>query len=83
MILNYIKSDLYRYAGKWFVYLYIKYLLIDRTFKYSFWFRLCKAKNTLLKFMAKFIHRKLSRKYNIQIPNTTDIRYGLFIVSVR
>ena len=79
MILNYIKSDLYRYTGEWSVYLCIKHLLINRSFKYSFWFRLCKVKNPLLKFLAKLIHRKLSRKYNIQIPNTLDIGYGLFI----
>ena len=75
-----IKSDLYRYGGSASTALIIKNLLnSNRSFKYTFWFRLLKDKNLLVRWLAKFIHRHLSIKYAIQIPKEVVVGPGLYI----
>lgn len=78
-IKQYIKSDLYRYTGKITLGLAIKNYIFNRGFKYTVWLRLCKAELTLLRFIARAIHWRLSRKYLIQIPHTVKIGYGLYL----
>ena len=48
-------------------------------FTYSFWLRLAKAENIIIKSIAKFMHRKLSRKYGIQISPDMSLGHGLYI----
>ncbi len=50
----------------------------DIRLAYSFWLRLSQRKNPLYP-VAKRMHRRLSRKYGIQIPSNTKIGYGLYI----
>ncbi|MCU7999958.1 serine O-acetyltransferase [Shewanella sp. SM95] len=78
-IIEFIKSDLYRYTGEVSKKHLLKNYLFNRSFCYTFWFRLCKSKNKGISFIAKVMHFRLSRKYGIQIPITVDIGYGLYI----
>lgn len=75
----YIQSDLYRYAGKVSVYLFLKHLVRNKSFKYSFWLRLARHHNGLVRSIAKLMHRHLSGKYLLEIPVSTEIGYGLYI----
>jgi serine O-acetyltransferase len=78
-IKEYIKSDLYRYYGEDSLLIAIKAYLFNRSFKYTFWLRMCKSKNLVVKVIAVLIHRMLSTRYSIQIPYKTKIGYGLYI----
>jgi serine O-acetyltransferase len=49
------------------------------TFAYSFWLRLGKVDNSIIRFIAKVFHHHLSVKYGIQIPIETKIGRGLYI----
>lgn len=78
---KYIKSDFVRYGypldSKKIVFNAL--FAINHCFTYSFWFRLAKVKNGILYPLAKIMHRRLSRKYGIQIPVNTDIGFGFYI----
>lgn len=78
-IIEFIKSDLYRYTGEITKKTFIRTYLFNRSFRYSFWFRLCKSRSTMIKFMANFMHSRLTNKYGIKIPGVTVIGYGLYI----
>lgn len=80
-IFLYIQSDYFRYTGKkdsWIKIL--RYLLFGRNhcFNYSFWLRLSSRKNIFF-LWALLMHKRLTRKYGIQIPRTTKIGYGFYI----
>lgn len=78
--LELVKSDLYRHTGKVTNLLIIKNLLNNnRSFKYTFWLRLSKSDNLLIRTVSKFMHRHLSIKYQIQIPASTKIGPGLYL----
>jgi serine O-acetyltransferase len=77
---EYIKSDFIRY-GKTSSTLRIfinGIFAINHCFAYTFWFRLAKVRGAGY-LLAKFMHRRLSRKYGIQIPLSTRIGYGFYI----
>lgn len=75
-----IKADLYRYTGAVNTKIILKNLLNNnRSFKYTFWLRLCKSKNFLIRCIAWYIHRHLSIKYAIQISKECDIGPGLYL----
>ncbi|HET8761637.1 MAG TPA: serine O-acetyltransferase [Nitrospiria bacterium] len=78
-VIEYIKSDLYRYAGTTSYRVLFQHLRKNPSFQYSFWFRLCKSRYRILRAVAKFKHRRLSDRYGIQIPPTTEIGYGLYL----
>lgn len=75
-----IKADLYRYYGRYSFGLLCKNMLnANRGFRYSFWLRLCNSRNPLIRIMAKLMHRRLSTRYQIQIPPNTRIGPGLYL----
>jgi len=76
---TYIKSDLYRYTGRFTFSLLLMHLLINRSFRYSFWLRLTQHRNSFIRLWARLMHKKLSNKFLIQIPRQTQIGYGLYI----
>lgn len=78
-VLCYIKSDIYRYYGKYDFKTIIKALIFNRTFRWQFSFRLSKSKNCLIRFIARLLHYFNSYKYRILIPRETNIGYGLYI----
>lgn len=78
-IINYIKSDLYRYCGNTTARSFLRQYVRNRSFRYSFWFRLCESKQGLVRFAAKVARDRLSKKTGIQIPAGTKIGYGLYI----
>lgn len=77
--IEYIKSDLFRYTGKVSVPLFFMQMAINRSFRYTFWFRLAKIRNPIIRIIARVVHHRLSMKYGIQIPRITSIGYGLYI----
>lgn len=75
-----IKSDLFRHTGKYDHILLIKNLLnSNRSFKYTFWLRLCNSKNKIISIISRVMHNYLSIKYQIQIPKETNIGPGLYL----
>ena len=52
---------------------------LNGSFKYKFWLRLAKSDAAIVRFLAKLMHWRLSRKYLIQIPCHTQIGHGLYI----
>lgn len=74
-----IHSDLYRYTGRVSTRSLLGELLRNRSFRYSFWLRLCRSDHTPLRWLAIVIHRHLSNAYGIQIPRRTRIGHGLYI----
>lgn len=76
---QYIKSDLFRYHGDYKLTSFLKAFFFNRSFIYSFWFRLSKHQNPVISKYAKIFLRFKSLKYGIQIPSHTKIGYGLYI----
>lgn len=76
---QYIKSDLRRYTESESLAGLLRQLMFNRSFKYSFWLRLAKHSNALLRLIARLMHRRLSGRYLIQIPVTTQIGFGLYL----
>ncbi|MBU1437395.1 MAG: serine O-acetyltransferase [Gammaproteobacteria bacterium] len=75
-----IKADLYRYYGRYSLGLLLKNMLnANRGFRYSFWLRLCNSSNLLVRTFARLMHRRLSTRYQIQIPPNTKIGPGLYL----
>lgn len=76
---EYIKSDLYRYEGATSNAAMVREYFANRSFRYTFWMRLCRSRFLPLRLMAKVMHRLLSNKYMLDIPWSTSIGYGLYI----
>jgi len=78
-VIDYIRSDLFRYTGRPSAWLFLPYYFGNRSFKYSCWLRLCSSSNALVRVVARVMHFRLSRKYGIHIPVSVKIGYGLYI----
>lgn len=78
MMNTYVKSDMYRYAGKTDLLTFVK-LYRDRTFRWQVAFRLCNSRGIekYLGYVLWGINK--TRKTFIQIPRSTKIGYGLYI----
>lgn len=75
-----VKSDLYRHTGHISNKLLVKNLLNNnRSFKYTFWWRLASSKNIIVRSISRYMHRHLSIKYQIQIPRLANIGPGLYL----
>jgi serine O-acetyltransferase len=81
-VLEYIKSDLYRYEGSTSFKSFLKHYLISPGFKFSFYLRLCqhlKKKRSLIYIPVRLMLRRYSYRYGIDIPVDTKIGYGFYI----
>lgn len=78
-VIQYIKSDLYRYAGNINLISFFRHFCLNRGFNFSFWFRLAKSNNFFVKLIALPIHFYKRRKYGIDISYKTQIGYGFYI----
>ncbi|WP_447584581.1 serine acetyltransferase [Streptococcus pasteurianus] len=74
---EYIKSDLYRYAGKTDFITFLVYFFTRYSFRYIVILRLCNS-SKFLKFIFYPFHKIMSSK-RIQIPFYTQIGYGFYI----
>ena len=79
MTWSYIKSDLYRYEGKWSIQAFIKNYLFNPSFKFTFWLRCCRGNWLFVRIIARIFHRYYSIKYGLKIPHTTEIGYGFYL----
>jgi len=80
-----VKSDLYRHVGKIDRALFLRNIIFNPGFKYSFWMRLCTylRQHSCLKYSVYYISAIMLAhyrdKYGIDIPSTTQIGRGLYI----
>lgn len=74
----FVQSDYVRYGRNPTIKNIIKDIILgwNHSFTYCFWLRFASKNNVFLK-IARQKHRKLSKKYGIQIYPTTKIGYGL------
>ena len=80
-----VRSDLYRYTGKVRGALFLKHILRNPGFQYSFWIRTCAFleqsriwRHGIL-FIARIILHRYTYKYGISIPYSTKIGSGFVI----
>lgn len=78
-ITQYIKSDLYRIKGTVDLKTYILASIFNRGFKYTFWLRINRSNNKILRLLARIMLTVKSRSYQIQISRNAEIGYGFFI----
>ena len=78
-MLKSIKEDLYRFTGNYSSRKILKNYLAFPGFRYMVWIRLGKHyKNNKIAFLIiRFVHRRLSYKFGMQIPLSTNIGRGL------
>jgi serine O-acetyltransferase len=78
LVLDYIKSDLYRYTGKVSFKSFLREYLFNTGFKFCFWLRLASQKGIVgkLSFPISYYYK---RKYRIEIHPSTKIGYGLYL----
>ena len=74
-----IRSDLYRHVGHCRAAAWFTTYLKNRSFRYTFWLRLCKSQSRVLRTLARLMHKRLSNIYGIQIPACTQIGFGLVL----
>lgn len=86
---DYIKSDLFRYEGKYgFKAFFKQYFLIGEGFRFCFWLRIChfSKKNRIAKFFvfpwAYLMYRHYRYKYGYDISYNTPIGPGLLIFHI-
>lgn len=78
MVLQLIKSDLYRYCGCTSFGAFIKHYLFNRGFRFSCWLRLASISNRWRK-LAYPMYIWQKRRSGIMISPSTRIGYGLYI----
>lgn len=78
MIFDYIRSDLYRYAGHTRCSAWLKHYFFNRGFNFCFWLRLASSHHCFA-LPARLILAYKKRKYGIYISHLTQIGYGLYI----
>jgi serine O-acetyltransferase len=83
-IFELIKSDLYRYHGRYSTPLLIKSLLTVKGFKFSFWLRLAKHydKTPVIRWLPKLMHLYYKRVLVSDINYRADIGAGFSIYHV-
>ncbi len=77
-MLDYIRSDLMRYYGKYNFLTFIKGFIRNRAFRFQCAFRLCHGKG-LIKILGLIMWRLSRTKHYIQLPRNTKVGYGLYI----
>jgi len=82
--LNLVKADLYRYTGKVSFSVFLRNILLNAGFKYSFWMRTAfflKGHPSLrpLYIVSRVMLTRYTYKYGIDIPYNTSIGSGLYI----
>lgn len=82
-IFKLIKSDYKRYSGNSNIFLWggvwDALSAKNECFAYTFWLRLASSRNIIIRLFAKQMHKRLSRKYGIQISPKMKLGYGLYI----
>ena len=76
---DYIKSDLFRYYGNCSFSTLLKGFR-NKTVRFQICFRLAKSRGGVLRIVGKLLWKfNRTRKYQLQIPLSTKIGYGLYI----
>lgn len=78
MVIELIKSDLFRYCGRTCFKAFVKQYLFNRGFRFTFWLRLAAAKSWW-HYLALPMYMWQKRLSGIMINPRTQIGYGLYI----
>lgn len=78
MVIQLIKSDLYRYSGRTDWRAFLRHYLCNRGFRFTFWLRLASATSTWRK-LAYPMYVWQKHRSGIIISPRTPIGYGLYI----
>ncbi|MDF7676347.1 DapH/DapD/GlmU-related protein [Neisseriaceae bacterium ESL0693] len=78
MLLELIRSDLYRYAGRTDWFSFIRHYCFNPGFRFSFWLRLCATPHYWSK-LAYPLYARQKRRSGILIHPSTSIGHGLYI----
>lgn len=77
---NYFKYDFYRYYGRNFGLKDIKYLFLDHSLMFIYFFRKIQSTNNKIKkILYKIILRKIKLKYGLEINENTKIGKGFYL----
>ena len=78
--IEFIKNDLFRYAGEISWKKFLKHYCLDRGFSFMVFFRLAQSKNRLISMIALPICFLKNRKYQIHMnPKSVRVGYGFYI----
>lgn len=75
-----LRRDLLRLTPKTGVLTFIKFLLVNHSFKLCFYYRLArfyKKRNKLLYLIFFVLHKRIQIKYGVQLPDETQVGKGL------
>lgn len=75
---EYVRSDLFRYYGKYDTKTFLKAIFKNRVFRFQYILRMCQTEG-ISKYWGFILYKFNKTKSYIQIPITVKIGYGLFI----
>lgn len=78
-IVELIRSDLFRYTGRTDRQAMWNQYRFNPGFRYTFWMRLCRSGNRIVRKIAPWQLRRVSWQHGLQIPPETQIGYGLYL----
>mgnify|MGYP002568638542 FL=1 len=78
-MLEYIKSDLFRYCGRVSVWLFIKLFILSSTYRHQTYIRLSNCEGRIKYFWRLFYYVSRYFHKNLQISYKCKIGYGLYI----
>lgn len=78
-IIEYIKSDLYRYTASVSFRNFILQYFLNRGFNFMVWFRWCKHPNRIIHKLCFLMLNWKRIRYKIDISDKTSIGYGFYI----
>lgn len=76
---EYVKSDLYRYEGRFSWFLFVRNFLFNPSFKFTFFLRFSNSRFKLVSLLSKLFRYHYSIKYGLKIHHSTKIGYGFYI----
>lgn len=86
--IEYIQSDLYRYAGNKSLKSFMRYYIFSEGFKFTVWLRICSflRRKRILKYtifpFAVLVYRHYRVKYGFDIPYSIEIGPGLILFHI-
>lgn len=78
-IMELVRSDLYRYAGRTEWYAFILTYLRKPEFRYAVWLRGCKSSSIVWRTISRLLHKCYSKQYLVYINRRATIGYGFYI----
>jgi serine O-acetyltransferase len=74
-----IRSDLFRYAGKTSLNIFIKYYFTNCYFRFQVYLRMSNTGVSFIAYIFRFMKARLGKKVNIQLSRKVPVGLGLYI----